>query len=62
MDVEAQRRVESLKHNGGTTEPKSTGNSSTEEVQKIPGPKTPLMDLDGGLVGWESETDPMNPL
>ena len=22
----------------------------------------PLMDLDQGLVGWESETDPMNPL
>ena len=32
------------------------------EDARIPRDPVPLMDLDNGLVGWDSETDPMNPL
>jgi hypothetical protein len=32
-----------------------------EDGAQIPGPELPLMDLNKGLVGWESRTDPMNP-
>lgn len=35
--------------------------SSLDDNVRIPRQDVPLMDLDNGLVGWESTTDSMNP-
>jgi hypothetical protein len=40
---------------------KSIENGSLQDVEKPSTDRLPAMDLNNGLVGWESEEDPENP-
>ncbi|OAQ86733.1 fluconazole resistance protein [Purpureocillium lilacinum] len=70
IDVEAQReditlekvgsRKSNVSHKTGHSKLSRLSKSKTKE--KLPPPAIPVMDLDKGIVGWESQHDPEMPL